>query len=171
MRERLASAGDPPYVGLTWKGGTPPLEQRSGGGWLLFKEIGISALADTLKDSPATLIAIQRNPQPGEIESFSRAVGRRVHDFSALNEDLEGMLALLALLDEYVGVSNTNMHLRAGAGRTARVLVPLPAEWRWMASGSDSPWFPGFSVYRQSPDGQWTNALAKLKADLSAAVR
>ena len=35
---------------------------------------------------------------------------------------------VLALLDEYIGVSNTNMHLRAAAGRTARVLVPRPAE-------------------------------------------
>ena len=59
------------------------------------------------------------------------------------------MLALLALLDDYVGVSNTNMHLRAGVNRTAKVLVPAPPEWRWMAEGKESPWFPGFTVYRQ----------------------
>ena len=46
---------------------------------------------------------------------------RPVHDLTALNEDLEGMLALLSCLDEYTGVSNTNMHLRAAAGRTARM--------------------------------------------------
>ncbi|MDH3435828.1 MAG: glycosyltransferase, partial [Betaproteobacteria bacterium] len=73
-----------------------------------------------------------------------------------------------ALADEYVGVSNTNMHLRAAAGRTARVLLPCPAEWRWMAAGASSPWFPGFSLYRQSPDGDWSAALAKLGDDLQA---
>jgi len=89
-----------------------------------------------------------------------------VHDFSALNEDLEGMLALLALIDEYIGVSNTNMHLRAAAGRTAHVLVPCPAEWRWMAAGESSPWFPGFSIYRQGLDGNWGPAFAKLRQTL-----
>ena len=89
-----------------------------------------------------------------------------MHDLSALNEDLEAMLALLALIDDYVGVSNTNMHLRAGVGKTARVLVPCPAEWRWMAQGDESPWFPGFKVYRQKTDGNWNEALGRLAADL-----
>ena len=88
---------------------------------------------------------------------------------TALNEDLEALLALLALMDDYIGVSNTNMHLRAGVSRTARVLVPRPAEWRWMISGSESPWFPGFRVYRQGPDGDWGAALKHLQADLLAA--
>ena len=66
------------------------------------------------------------------------------------------MLALLALLDDYVGVSNTNMHLRAGVGKPARVLVPSPPDWRWMMNHArTSPWFPGFSIYRQSLRGDW----------------
>jgi len=170
MRSRLSDAGPPPYVGLTWRGGTPPREQRSGPAWMLYKEIGIEAFAVALRAIPATFITLQRNPEAGEIERFSAALGRAVHDFSALNEDLESMLALLALIDEYVGVSNTNMHLRAGAGRTARVLVPRPAEWRWMAAGSSSPWFPGFSVYRQSIDGDWNAALDALGRDLARAL-
>jgi hypothetical protein len=166
VRKRLASAGSPPYIGLTWTGGTPPERQQSVSGWLLFKEIGIANLAGTLKDVRGTFIALQRKPAAGDIDTFSRLLGHNVHDFTDLNNDLEGMLALLALIDEYVGVSNTNMHLRAAVGKTARVLVPQPAEWRWMASGATSPWFPGFSIYRQSLDGVWGSALARLRADL-----
>ena len=76
------------------------------------------------------------------------------------------MLALLALIDDYIGVSNTNMHLRAAVGKTARVLVPTPPEWRWMAEGQESPWFPGFTVYRQGYDGGWEGALEELLRDL-----
>jgi tetratricopeptide (TPR) repeat protein len=166
MRGRLAQAGPGPYLGLTWRGGTPPREQRAVI-WVLHKEIGIAPLAAALRDVQGTFIAVQRNPQPGEIGSLSDALGRRVHDFSDLNEDLEGMLALMALLDDYIGVSNTNTHLRAGVGKTARVLVPSPPEWRWMMNHSrTSPWFPGFSVYRQSVQGDWDAALAELKRDL-----
>ncbi len=79
------------------------------------------------------------------------------------------MLALLALMDEYVTVSNANVYLRAGAGRTSRILVPSPPEHRWMAEGAESPWFPGCKVYRQKLDGSWDEALAALAWDLEEA--
>lgn len=78
------------------------------------------------------------------------------------------MLALLSLLDEYVTVSNTSVHLRAGTGRTSRVLVPNPPEYRWMAEGTESPWFPGCKVYRQRLDGSWEAALDALSSAVGA---
>ena len=93
-------------------------------------------------------------------------MAREVHDFSALNDDLEDMLALLGLIDDYVGVSNTNMHLRAGVGGRARVLVSNPPEWRWMTDGETSPWFPGYKVYRQAVTGDWSGALVTLTHDM-----
>lgn len=167
LREQLAQAGPPPYMGITWRGGTPPSEQGAGS-WLLFKTLDIPRLGAALRGFRGTFIALQRNPEPGELAAMEAALGARVHDFTLLNKDLEAMHALLALIDDYVGVSNTNMHLRAATGRAARVLVPAPAEWRWLAAGDRSPWFPGFSVYRQSAAGEWDAALAQLAADLTA---
>ena len=83
--------------------------------------------------------------------------------------DLENMLAVMACLDEYIGVSNTNMHLRAAVGKSGRVLVPHPADYKWMAAGQ-SPWFPAFQVYRQSVDGGWGSAFASLLSDLSKTI-
>jgi hypothetical protein len=73
---------------------------------------------------------------------------------------------VLAELDEYVTVSNTNVHLLAGLGKTARVLVPYPAEWRWMRRDGASPWFAGFPVYRQAQSRDWSAALNQLRSDL-----
>lgn len=166
VTERLHRLGPPPYVGLTWRAGTGPQEQR-GHVWYLYKEIPLGSLASGLNSVGGTLIALQRRPGAGEIAKLSALVGRPVHDESAANEDLEEMLALLAVLDDYIGVSNTNMHLRAGVGKTARVLVPWPADWRWMAVGAESPWYPGFPIYRQKLDGDWSDAMAGLARDLS----
>ncbi len=167
MRAQLAEIGPPPYIGVTWRGGTPPSEQGAGS-WVLFKNVAIAQLGAALKPCKGTFIALQRNPEPGEIAALEATLGAKVHDFTHKNKALEDMHALLALIDEYVGVSNTNMHLRAAAGKTARVLVPAPAEWRWMATGDASPWFPGFSVYRQSLHGTWDAALSQLQHDLTA---
>jgi len=165
MRERLAQAGPPPYLGLTWQAGIPPRLQK-GADWVLHKAIAPALLGTTLRGLRGTLLALQRQPVRGDLDALAAAAGRPVHDFTAVNDDLEAMLALLAVIDEYIGVSNTNMHLRAAAGRTARVLVPCPSEWRWLRAGRESPWFPGFAIYRQSLDGDWHAALDALRQDL-----
>jgi tetratricopeptide (TPR) repeat protein len=167
MRQRLAALGPPPYLGLTWRAGIAP-EQQRGTDWVLHKAVPLEALCGALREVEGTLIGLQRNPESGELERLTLLAGRPLHDLTALNEDLEGMLALQALLDEYIGVSNTNMHLRAGVGRATRVLVQSPPEWRWMAAGDESPWFPGFRIYRQGIDGEWGNAVERLRSDLRA---
>jgi hypothetical protein len=58
------------------------------------------------------------------------------------------------------------MHLMASLGKTARVLIPNPPEWRWLTEGRESPWFPGFKLYRQQQDGEWGGALVRLTEDL-----
>jgi len=42
------------------------------------------------------------------------------------------------------------MHLRTKTGRTPRLLMPASPEWRWLASGDESPWFP-----RLPPETGW----------------
>jgi tetratricopeptide (TPR) repeat protein len=167
MARRLAELGPPPYVGLTWRAGTREWNA-------LLKEVPVAELGAALRGVPATFVALQRAPDPGEVETMSGAIGAPVHDLSPLNRDLDGMLALLDILDAYVGVSNTNTHIRAGTGRASHVLVPHPPEWRWMNSGARSPWFPDFPLYRQQrlADGTsgWESALAALRRDILAVV-
>jgi len=169
MRERLRALGPPPYLGATWRAGPEQLTLTDAQRGLvpLSKRVAPERLGEALRDTDATVIVLQRHPRRDEIEAFVAGLGRTAHDLSDANENLEDMLALLALLDEHVGVSNTNMHLAAGLGRPARVLVPCPPEWRWMAEGDTSPWFPGFRVYRQTGSSDWAPALRRLAADLA----
>ena len=149
-----------PCLGVSWRAGTPDARGA------LFKAVDRDALARALASYPGTVIAVQRKPQPGEVDAFAAALGRPVLDLTAANDDIESILALVGALDEYVCVSNTNVHLRAALGRTARVLVPHPPEFRWMAAGT-SPWFPGTAVYRQGVDGDWATALRALSQDFN----
>jgi Flp pilus assembly protein TadD len=169
-RERLAALGPPPYLGVTWRGGTiriDPSEFAARGEDPLYKAVDIPALASCVRAWRGTVLTLQRHPQENEHAEFCRALGRAAHDLSAANDDLVEMCALLSLVDEYAGVSNTNMHLRAGVGKTGHVLVPFPAEFRWMEAGDQTPWFPGFHVYRQPPSGDWRLALDRLRFRIS----
>jgi tetratricopeptide (TPR) repeat protein len=168
MRMMLQNFGPPPYLAVTWRGGTKRIDQKGWRDQVLTKEVPLEVLADGVRDFAGTIISLQRNPEAGETERLAELAGKPVHDASAINADLEDMLALLSHLQEYVGVSNANMHLLAGLDGRARVLIPNPAEWRWMAQGRTSPWFPRFTVYRQSTDLSWVEAVAQLRADLAA---
>ena len=75
-------------------------------------------------------------------------------------------IGVLAVVDEYVGMSNANAHLRAGLGRPMQVLLPLPAEFRWGIEGDRSPWFPAMRLHRQATSGDWSEALQGLRAAL-----
>jgi tetratricopeptide (TPR) repeat protein len=161
MRARLAACGPPPYTALTWRAGVAAGARI----YSLTKDIPLDDFARVAAAAPGTLVAVQRNPEAGEVARLSNLAGRPVHDFSDTNADLEDALALMACLDDYVGVSNTNIHLLAGAGGHARMLVPSPPEWRWLAQGEESPWFGGFPVFRQQPDGKWEGALATILRD------
>jgi Flp pilus assembly protein TadD len=151
-REKLREWGPGPYVAFTWRAGTAtlggPVRQQ-------LKQVAPTVLAQVVKGHPATWISVQREPRAGEHETLEDALAGTVHDASAANADLDEMLALMSLVDDYVGVSNANTHLRAGVGGSMRVLVPHPPEWRWMARGERSPWFPTMAVIRQQPDGRW----------------
>jgi Flp pilus assembly protein TadD len=167
--ERLAALGPPPYLGLTWRAGSRRVdaaEFAAKGEDPLSKEVDIAALASCARAWRGTVLVLQRLPERGEIAAFCEALGRRAHDLSSANDDLVEMAALVSLIDEYVAVSNTNVHLRAGLGKTARLLVPFPAEFRWMNAGEESPWFPGFRIYREPPGRDWRPVMNALREDI-----
>jgi len=171
MRKKLTAAGPPPYIGVTWRAGTRRENtDLSLAGGFLFKEAPIEMVGAALRNLPGTIVVLQRLPDEGEYAILENAMQRPASDFSTINDDLEDMLALLSLLDEYVTVSNTNVHLLAGLEKTARILIPLPPEWRWMMSGNESPWFPGFRLYRRDTRLDWDRAFGDLRRDLRQAL-
>ncbi|MEO7744383.1 MAG: tetratricopeptide repeat protein [Usitatibacter sp.] len=149
LEERFPANRGTPLVGLTWRAGTVapgPIARQ-------LKEVAPAELARAARGRQATWISVQRQPRAGEREALEQELGATVHDASGANEDLEEMLALMSVLDDYVGVSNFNTHLRAGLGRPMETLVPFPPEWRWGTAGERSAWFPTARIARLHSGG------------------
>ncbi|HBD10535.1 MAG TPA: hypothetical protein DCZ13_00215 [Porticoccaceae bacterium] len=149
-----------PLLGLTWEAGK---ERSAGEASTLHKYVPVKELLDVLELWPGSVVIVQRNPRIEELELLADKLGDRLLDLSKHNSDLEVMLALMARLDHYVSVSNTNLHLYAGLEKPASVLVPFASDWRWMTEGDTSPWFPCFTCYRQDIRGSWQDAIKKMK--------
>ncbi len=163
MRSALQAAGPAPHVALTWRAGL----ESAGPSHTQLKTVDLASLGESLRGLPATWISIQRMPREGEREALGAAIGAPVHDFSACNDALEDMLALLCVAERYVGVSNANTYLRAGLGKPMHVLVAHPPEWRWRDKGSTSAWFPEARLFRQDSDEDWSGALRALRTAIT----
>ena len=82
---------------------------------------------------------------------------RHAHDMSAVKkEDLAEMAALLSLIDEYLGVSNTNMHVPAGVQTPAAWWSPFSPDFRCMHLGDEAPWFGSLTALAAA---HWATAI------------
>lgn len=163
-RRELEAFGPAPYLAVAWRAGSAPRPGEE----VLTKEVPLELLARALAPWRGSLVCVQRHPAPGELDALRRHSGRPVFDAASLNDDLPRMAGLLAAVDLYAGVSSTNVHIAAGVGTAARILVPDPPDWRYAGPGDKTPWFPDYPLHRQDPAGSWEKALGELSGALEA---
>jgi hypothetical protein len=173
-RTRLASFGPGPYLGLTWRAGTDSsraaeFDARLNPNRSLRKVVPVKDFARAVSAWPGSFVSLQREPYPEEMSVMQQTLPRPMLDLSDLNDDLPAMLAALSCLDDYAAVSNTNVHLRAGLGLGGRILLPA-REFRWMSQGDQSPWFPGWKIYRKQDQDGWVPPMRDLTDDVRAGL-
>src|SRR5690606_11920548 len=72
--------------------------------------------------------------------------------------------------DLVVSVDTAVEHLAATLGKTVWMLVPQPADCRWLEGRDDSPWYPTMRLFRQPSPGDWNDPIARLARALRGHV-
>lgn len=86
----------------------------------------------------------------------------RAHDFTADLHDFDDTAALIMNLDWVIAVDTGVAHLAAALGKPVWLLLPANSDWRWLENRSDSPWYPGMRLFRQTMLGDWTPVVAEV---------
>jgi Tetratricopeptide repeat len=81
-------------------------------------------------------------------------------------QDFADTAAVAQLMDVVVSVDTSVLHLCGALGLNPLALIYEPSDWRWLRGRSDSPWYPGMSLYRQAAAGDWTGVLQRLSTEL-----
>lgn len=76
--------------------------------------------------------------------------------------------AVCELMDIVISVDTSVAHLVGGLGRPVWILLPFPADWRWLLDRHDSPWYPTARLFRQEAGGTWDGVWRRVAAALSA---
>jgi hypothetical protein len=88
-------------------------------------------------------------------------------DVSELLTYLGETAAAIVNLDLVITIDTAVAHLAGALGRPVWVMLPTPADWRWLLDRADSPWYSSMRPFRQDQPGAWE----KVVADVSAALR
>ena len=148
-------------VGLAWSGRpTHPNNAR--------RSLRLAALAPLLAVPGIDFVALQK-PFPAEDRGFAD-VQRNVLDVGDELSDFSETGAAIAALDLLIAVDTAVVHLAGAMGSPAWVLVPEPADWRWLLGREDSVWYPSLRLFRQIRPGEWDPVLQEAAAALAAHV-
>jgi cytochrome c-type biogenesis protein CcmH/NrfG len=156
-----AAAAGVTRVGLVWAGSPAHLRDQR-------RSIDIDLFAPLTrlpglqwyslqKGSPALTLV---TPQPGlHLVDLAPAI----HDFA-------DTAALVASLDLVITVDTSVAHLVGALGKPVWILVPNPADWRWLLDREDSPWYPTARLFRQRTPGQWAPVVDQVREALGRDV-
>jgi len=144
-----------PRVGVVW-GGNPSHKNDHN------RSVALAQFARLFSDR-CEFISLQKELRPADLALLDTLPVRQV---AGLLADFSDTAALCALMDVVITVDTSVAHLAGALGRPVWVLLQAPFEWRWLERGTDSPWYPSATLYRQSQRGDWTTVIDALAADL-----
>jgi tetratricopeptide (TPR) repeat protein len=98
------------------------------------------------------LILVQRDLRESDRQALSQLAIRWV---GPLLDDFASTAAVLANCDAVVSVDTSVAHLAGAQGLRLWLLLSVCSDWRWMRARTDSPWYPGIRLVRQSDSGEW----------------
>jgi tetratricopeptide (TPR) repeat protein len=93
-------------------------------------------------------------------------IDRSVDQFT----DIDRFAAQIAAMDQVITIDNSTAHLAAALGRPVWLLAPLAADWRWLESRSDSPWYPTLRLFRQQKIGDWEPVIESVRIALAGTL-
>jgi hypothetical protein len=136
--------GSRPRIGLAWRVSN----------WEQDRAIPFDALRPLLDLGGITWCSLQQGRRPEESH-------RALHDIS--DGDLHDAARRVTGLDLVVTADSMPAHLAGALGVPVWTLLLKHADWRWMETRSDSPWYPTMRLFRQERQGAWAGLVARVR--------
>lgn len=91
-------------------------------------------------------------------------------DFDVSHGRFMDTAAVIKNLDLMITIDTSMAHLAAGLGIPTWVLLPEPADWRWLNALPEfqekTPWYPHVRLFRQPTCGDWETVIQKIVNEL-----
>ena len=159
---RRLGARDALRVGLAWAGNPQHPNDR-------YRSMTLDALSPLWDVAGVRYVLLQKGP--AEAEAGGLPGGLDVVNLGPELEDFADTAAVIGELDLVVCVDTAVAHLAGALGKPVWLLLPRPADFRWLEEGEASPWYPTMRLFRQSRRDHWEEVVVRVKAALQGRAR
>lgn len=149
-------------VGLVWAGN--PEHQRD-----RYRSVPLVALAPLFEVPGVEFFSLQKGVPEAVVRSsgFAQQLENLADELSTYAETA----AAISNLDLVISVDTSVAHLAGALGCPTWVLLPTPADWRWMLERSDCPWYPSMRLFRQKERRRWEPVIDDVARALAVLAR
>lgn len=156
-RERLATLGEGPKIGISWRGGLARTRRD-------LRSIPLLEWSPLLTLPGIHFVSLQYTDCSQEIAQIRECRGIRIQHWQEAIDDYDETAALVTALDGVISVCTAIVHLGGALGRPVWVLVPKISEWRYLATGECMPWYPSVRLFRQREGEDWVDVMDRMIA-------
>ena len=141
-------------VGLVWLGNP---ERRDD----VMRSCPAEALEPILSVDGLQFVSLQVGLARDDIPETTVDLGSDCADFA-------DTAAAINAMDLVITVDTATAHLAGALGKPVWVMLGHHADWRYLASRDNSPWYPTMRLFRQGTPGDWKGLTAAVANRLSA---
>ena len=142
-------------IGLVWSGAAHHLNDKN-------RSIPLEMLQPVLQQN-IEFHSLQNDIRARDLPFVG---GMKLH--MAELKDFADTAALIAQMDLVISVDTSVAHLAGGLGKETWLLLPEPADYRWLIDREDSPYYPTMRLFRQAAEGGWAQVIARVSEALQA---
>lgn len=140
-------------VGLAWKGNRGQRHRDN-------RSIPLAELSVLFDNTEVEFYSLQPGGSADECEEELRRYS--IYDAGTGFRDFADTAEAIRKMDLVISVDTAVAHLVGAMGKPVWVMLPFPADWRWLLDREDSPWYPTARLFRQSRTGDWAPVVAEV---------
>jgi hypothetical protein len=159
-REKLATLGDGPRIGLAWRSTAPAAPASSYPAWDHWS---------ALVAAPGVqFVSLHGGDFRSDVELAASVWGAQIHVPVACSslDDLAETAALISSLDLVIAVDNVFAHLAGALGAACWTVLPPAWGWVW-GLGDRTPWYGSMRLFRAPRASAWPSLFEQLAAALA----
>lgn len=153
-------------IGICWQGNTnyssATLQHT-----VAAKSIPLSVLSPLAHIPGVVLYSLQKMNGEDQIENIDFKINTFGPDLDTEHGRFMDTAAIMHHLDLVLTVDTSISHLAGALGIRTWLMLPNPADWRWIIGRDDTPWYPeNMRLFKQPSPGDWHSVISKVAQEL-----
>lgn len=143
-------------VGLVWAGNPKHVRDR-------MRSLQLAQLTSLGRIADLQLYSLQKSATAADEIAAS---GLDLVDLGQHFDNFCDTAAAIHLLDLVISVDTSVAHLAGALGKPVWLMIPKPADWRWLLEGDRTPWYPTMRLFRQPERNRWDCVVENIESSL-----